>query len=135
MYSICKRNDLISGQQACFTKGRGSNNLCRRRQIVSRKEEISNGSVRLPKGIRHCLSTPQQKGLNNRYVLLLSSFLENRHGFPVSMCHSAWKVWPRTLRLKLKRLRRQITIQWIPGHILGNEMADSVAKQACSENA
>ena len=34
-------------------------------------------------------------------------------------------------RFKLKGLRRQITIQWIPGHsdILQNEMADSVAKQ------
>ena len=41
------------------------------------------------------------------------------------------------LRFNLRGLRRQITIQWIPGHcnILGNEIADSVAKQACSENA
>ena len=37
---------------------------------------------------------------------------------------------------KLKGLRRQIKIQWIPRHsnILGNEIADSVAKQASSEN-
>ena len=43
------------------------------------------------------------------------------------------------LRFKFKGLRKHITIQcqWIPGHsdILGNELADSVAKQACSENA
>ena len=40
------------------------------------------------------------------------------------------------LRFKLKGLRRQITIQWIPGHSnnLGNEMEDSVVKQVCSEN-
>ena len=39
-------------------------------------------------------------------------------------------------RLKLKGLRRQIMIQWIPTHsdILGNDMEDYVAKQACSEN-
>ena len=38
---------------------------------------------------------------------------------------------------KFKRLRRQIRIQCIPGHsdILGNEIVDYVAKQACSENA
>ena len=48
---------------------------------------------------------------------------------------SAWKVYRP--RFKLKGLRRQITIKWIPGHIdiLGNEMADYVAKQECSENA
>ena len=41
------------------------------------------------------------------------------------------------LRFNLKGLRRQITIQWTPGHsnILGNEIADFVAKQAFSENA
>ena len=41
------------------------------------------------------------------------------------------------LRFKLKELRIQITIQWIPGHsdILGNVMEDSVDKHACSENA
>ena len=41
------------------------------------------------------------------------------------------------LRFNLTALRSQITIQWIPGHsnILGNEMPDCVAKQACSENA
>ena len=42
----------------------------------------------------------------------------------------------RPLRFKLKGIRRQITIEWTPGHsdILGNEMADYVAKWACSEN-
>ena len=42
-----------------------------------------------------------------------------------------------TLRFNLKGLGRQITRQWIPGHsnVLGNEIADSVAKQAYSENA
>ena len=45
--------------------------------------EICNGSVRLLKGLRHCLATKTsniliRKGLNNRYVLWLSSFLENR---------------------------------------------------------
>ena len=41
------------------------------------------------------------------------------------------------LRFKLKVLRRQITVQCILGQsdILGNEFADSVVKQACSENA
>ena len=41
------------------------------------------------------------------------------------------------LRFNLRELRRQITIQWIQGHsnILGNEIANYVAKQACSENS
>ena len=40
------------------------------------------------------------------------------------------------LVFKLKGITK-IIIQRIPGHsnILGNKMADSVAKQACSENA
>ena len=39
-------------------------------------------------------------------------------------------------RFNTKGFIRQITIQWIPGHSnsLGNEIADSVAKQECSEN-
>ena len=48
---------------------------------------------------------------------------------PISMCCFSWKVHrPRPLTFNLKGLRRQITIQWIPGHsnILGNEIADSV---------
>ena len=40
------------------------------------------------------------------------------------------------LRFNLKGLRRQINIQWVPRHsnILGNVIADYVAKQACSKN-
>ena len=60
------------------------------------------------------------------------------HELPISKYRSAWKVYRcRPLRIKLKILNRQITIQWIPGNseILRNEMADSVVKQACSENA
>ena len=41
------------------------------------------------------------------------------------------------LRFNLRELRRQINLQWIPAHsnMLGNEIADSAAKQACSEDA
>ena len=39
------------------------------------------------------------------------------------------------LGFNLQTLQRHITIQWITGHILRNEIADSLAKRACSENA
>ena len=72
----------------------------------------------------------------NGYVTKL--FSGSIHGLPISMCRSAWKVYRLgPVRFNLKGLSRQSTIKWIPEHsnILGNEIADSVAKQVCSENA
>ena len=54
------------------------------------------------------------------------------------MCRSVGKsTGLDLLRFDLEGLRRQITIKWIPGHsnILGNEITNYVAKQACSESA
>ena len=88
MYSICERNGWISGQQAGFRKGRGVED-----QIIRVAQAVSDGFQSRQRSVmalldfskaydtvwrQRLLNTLIGKGLNNRYVLWLSSFLENR---------------------------------------------------------
>ena len=88
MYSICESNGWTSGQQADFRKGRGVED-----QIIRVAQAVSDGFQNRQRSVmalldfskaydtvwrKILLNTLIGKGLNNRYVLWLSPFLENR---------------------------------------------------------